>query len=181
MNNSFLLKKIGDTKYQFSRIQYSELSGENTASRTHFPKIFQDFRSPQHTKSKISMSNDISSTSLLSDNKKMLRDQSFIIGAHNSNSKFFPPIKNYSPSKSNLRRDFGLNVASKDNLKRQISYLKIWDDYEKATLQRESITKRRALITDIQRNWGNHPTLKRHLSYNIIMEMDIFQLEEVIE
>jgi hypothetical protein len=37
------------------------------------------------------------------------------------------------------------------------------------------------LITDIQENWGNHPSLKKHLSYNIIMEMDIHQLEEVIE
>ena len=27
----------------------------------------------------------------------------------NSNSKFFPPIKNYSPSKTDLRRDFGLH------------------------------------------------------------------------
>jgi hypothetical protein len=75
----------------------------------------------------------------------MLRDQSFIIGAHNTNSKFFPPIKNYQGLRE-LRRDYGIHQASKDKLKREISFLKIWEDYEKVTLQRESITKRRAII-----------------------------------
>lgn len=72
------------------------------------------------------MDRDLSSKSLISEGKKkLLRDQSFIIGASNSNSKFFPPIKNFSASK-NLRRDYGIHQASKDSLKRQISFLKIW-------------------------------------------------------
>jgi hypothetical protein len=37
------------------------------------------------------------------------------------------------------------------------------------------------MITDIVDNWGVHPEFKKHLTYNIIMEMDIYQLEEVIE
>jgi hypothetical protein len=112
LNNSKLLKKIGDTKYKFSRYQnFSELqSNEQTASRTQLPKIVPDFKSPQM--SKLTMSRDIScssdSGSGPSGRKILLRDQSFAIGASHSNSKFFPPIKNYAGSKE-LRRDHSLN------------------------------------------------------------------------
>ncbi len=37
------------------------------------------------------------------------------------------------------------------------------------------------MISDILANWGRYPEFKKHLTYNIIMEIDIYQLEEVIE
>ena len=70
---------------------------------------------------------------------------------------------------------------SRDGLKKQMSYYKIWNDYERAARERKDIQRRREVILDIQENWAPFPQFEEILSYDRIMSMDLDQLQYMIE
>ena len=52
-------------------------------------------------------------------------------------------------SRGFVKRDFSLNGASRVNLKKKQSYYKILEDFSQVSHQRQEITKRRSIASDI--------------------------------
>ena len=81
----------------------------------------------------------------------------------NSNSKksFFPSIgMGHGVDDSKLRRDHSLLTASRDTLKKQLSFIKLYHKFQEVSQQSESISKRRYLVNDILTNWSRYPSMR---------------------
>lgn len=70
---------------------------------------------------------------------------------HHQNSQ---RMKNPNYSSTNFNRVNSFYTTAGDGLKKQMSYYKIWNNYERAAREREDIQRRREVILDIQENWA---------------------------
>ena len=66
-------------------------------------------------------------------------------------------------------------------MKKQLGFIKLYHQFQEVAQQTESISRRRTLINDIMLNWSRYPQLRYQLSFKILMELDLRELEEIIE
>ena len=100
----------------------------------------------------------------------------------NSKQSFFPSINVAAGvDDTRLRRDHSLLTASRDTLKKQLSFIKLYHKFQEVTQQSESISRRRYLINDIMTNWSRYPQMRNKLTFKTLMELDLSELEEIIE
>tara|TARA_B110000285_G_C15128239_1_gene621755 strand:+ start:1348 stop:1740 length:393 start_codon:yes stop_codon:yes gene_type:complete len=71
----------------------------------------------------------------------------------------------------------GMSAASRERYHRELSYLKATLDYDVISRQNDDISTRRALITDIRRNY---PEIQ-DLVYCDLMNMELSELHELLE
>lgn len=72
-----------------------------------------------------------------------------------------------------IRRDCGLNAASREQFKRELSLMKIHYNYEKFARISDEVAIRRHIIKDLLLEENNH---NLGITYDDIMSMDLLQL-----
>ena len=111
----------------------------------------------------------------------MYASQDFNPGTYGGHHQSSQRMQNPNYSSTNFNRVNSFYTTSRDGLKKQMSYYKIWNSYERAAREREDIQRRREVILDIQENWAQFPQFEEILSYDRIMSMDLDHLQYMIE
>ena len=75
-----------------------------------------------------------------------------------------------------MRRDHGLNAASRDSLKKEMSFMKIHNDFNYHARVTDEVGVRRQIINDLTQ-YG----IEEEIPMDIIMQMDVFSLHEMVE
>ena len=75
-----------------------------------------------------------------------------------------------------LRRDHSMKQASREKIKKEISYLKIHSDFQKCTLETEQTRMRRSIVRNLK---IHHPNID--VTYNQLMKLNFTKLNKLIE
>mmetsp|Transcript_19624 Transcript_19624/g.30247 ORF Transcript_19624/g.30247 Transcript_19624/m.30247 type:complete len:111 (+) Transcript_19624:2307-2639(+) len=86
------------------------------------------------------------------------------------------PNKNVPLNLHGNRRDHGLLVASRENIKKQYTYLKVWEEYERVSKEMEDIARRRDLLEEIATLREQVHNYDQKFDYDLMMNKTVDDL-----